>query len=571
MYNNIKIFYNLINKRLKQNFIFNIFGSFVVMTLEIFSIALVFPAIGFLLNEDISESNPFMKTDIAKFIFVTFRDYEIKSLIIFFLIFFGISYLLKVLITLFFNFRNAKFAFDVRTYFAVRLNKLYISQPYNFHLNNNSSKIINHLTQEINLIAQGCNSVLILITEFTVVLGLVSFFIIYQPFIMLTLIIVMLPTLYIFRKVKQFVSTLSKIRQTYDRRSVFLITQTFSGIKDLLIFNKSKIFSDQYDKSVQASSAANSKNSFLVHLPRNILELFLIVGIAVMFIYLPMGSDNYKNELLKIMAAFAIASFRIMPALTRIIVAINTVNFMLPALDSYNKLIRILNRSKKKITPRKKIDFEKIIIKNLTFKYQYGKKFIFKNFSMTINKNQKIGIIGESGSGKSTLINLFLGLLSSQKGTINLLDKKGNFLSYIKHLKISHVPQEVFLFDDTLKNNICIPGVDKINEKLLKKVIKEADLEKFVDKLPSGLNTKVGERGAKVSGGQKQRIGIARSLYHETDLLIFDEITSSLDKESEDRIMKVIAKIKSKTILLITHKKSNLKICDKIINLDKLI
>ena len=107
------------------------------------------------------------------------------------------------------------------------------------------------------------------------------------------------------------------------------------------------------------------------------------------------------------MAAFAIASFRIMPALTRIIVSVNTVNFMLPALDSYNKLIRILNRSKKKITPRKKIDFEKIIIKNLTFKYQYGKKFIFKNFSMTINKNQKIGIIGESGSGKSTLINLF--------------------------------------------------------------------------------------------------------------------------------------------------------------------
>ena len=216
---------------------------------------------------------------------------------------------------------------------------------------------------------------------------------------MLTLIIVMLPTLYIFRKVKQFVSTLSKIRQTYDRRSVFLITQTFSGIKDLLIFNKSKIFSDQYDKSVQASSAANSKNSFLVHLPRNILELFLIVGIAVMFIYLSMGSDNYKNELLKIMAAFAIASLRIMPALTRIIVAINTVNFMLPALDSYNKLIRILNRSKK-ITPRK-IDFEKIIIKNLTFKYQYGKIY-FKNFSMTINKNQKIGIIGENFSGKST-------------------------------------------------------------------------------------------------------------------------------------------------------------------------
>ena len=308
----------------------------------------------------------------------------------------------------------------------------------------------------------------------------------------------------------------------------------------------------------------------MVHLPRNILELFLIGGIAVISIYLPMDNDNYKNELLKIMAAFAIASFRIMPALTRIIVSVNTVNFMLPALNSYNKLIKTLSRSKKKIILREKIDFEKIIIRNLTFKYNHGKKFVFKNFSTLINKNQKIGIIGESGSGKTTFINLFLGLLSPQKGTIDLLDKKGKFLSNTKNLKISHVPQEVFLFDDTLKNNICIPGNQKINEKLLKKVLKESDLEKFVKKLPNGLNTKVGERGAKVSGGQKQRIGIARSLYHDTDLLIFDEITSSLDTDSENRIIEVIEKIKNKTILLITHKKSNLKICNKIINLDRL-
>ena len=570
MFNNINIFFNLIDKKLRKNFLINIFGSFIVMLLEIFSIALVFPAIGFLLNEDISESNPFMKTDIAKFIFVTFRDFEIKSLIIFFLIFFGISYLFKVLITLYFGFRNAKFAFDVRTYFAVRLNNLYIRQPYHYHITNNSSKIINHLTQEINLITVGCNNLLIFITELAVILGLIFFFVIYQPFIMLTLLIVMLPSIYIFRKVKKLVSKLSKLRQIQDRKSIFLITQTFSGIKDLLIFNKSKIFSDQYIKSVQESSSANSKNSFIALLPRNILEIFLIIGIATISIYLPMEDDNYKNELLKLMAAFAIASFRIMPALTRIVVSINNVNFMLPALNSYNKLVRSLNKSKKKINLRKKIDFQKIRIRNLTFKYKYGKKFIFKNFSTIINKNEKIGIIGESGSGKTTFINLFLGLLSPQKGEIDLIDKKGKFLTNIKNLKISHVPQEVFLFDDTLKNNICIPGDKRIDSKLLKKVLKEADLEKFVNKLPHGLNTRMGERGAKVSGGQKQRIGIARSLYHESDLLIFDEITSSLDIDSENRIMKLIEKIKGRTILLITHKKSNLRVCKKIINLDTL-
>ena len=568
MLNNIKSFLNLIDKKLRRTFAVNIIGAFIVMFLEIFSIALVFPAIGFLLNEDISESNPFMKTDIAKLVFVTFRDFDVKNLIVIFLVFFAIAYLLKIVVTLYFGFRNSKFAFDVRTYLAVRLNKLYIDQPFNYHITNNSSKIINHLTQEINIIAQGCNSILIFITEVIVIVGVILFFIIYQPFIMLVLFIVMLPTLIIFRKIKKLVSNISKIRQFHDRKTIFLITQTFSGIKDLLIFNKSKIFTDQYVGSVKESSRANAQNSFVALLPRNILELFLILGIAIICIYLPMGEENYKNELLKIMAVFAVASFRIMPALTRIAVTSNTINFMIPVLQTYGKQVRKLEKTKKKPLIRKKINFKKIKISNLTFKY--GKKFIFKNFSTTINKNQKVGIIGESGSGKTTLINLFLGLLNPDKGTIKLIDENNRFISAIINLKISHVPQEVFLFDDTLKNNICISPAQNIDEKLLNKVIKQADLENFVKKLSNGLNTKVGERGAKVSGGQKQRIGIARSLYHGTDLLIFDEITSSLDLDTEKNIIKVISRIKDKTILMITHKKENLKICDKVINLDNL-
>ena len=568
MLNNIKSFLNLIDKKLRRTFAVNIIGAFIVMFLEIFSIALVFPAIGFLLNEDISESNPFMKTDIAKLVFVTFRDFDVKNLIVIFLVFFAIAYLLKIVVTLYFGFRNSKFAFDVRTYLAVRLNKLYIDQPFNYHITNNSSKIINHLTQEINIIAQGCNSILIFITEVIVIVGVILFFIIYQPFIMLVLFIVMLPTLIIFRKIKKLVSNISKIRQFHDRKTIFLITQTFSGIKDLLIFNKSKIFTDQYVGSVKESSRANAQNSFVALLPRNILELFLILGIAIICIYLPMGEENYKNELLKIMAVFAVASFRIMPALTRIAVTSNTINFMIPVLQTYGKQVRKLEKTKKKPLIRKKINFKKIKISNLTFKY--GKKFIFKNFSTTINKNQKVGIIGESGSGKTTLINLFLGLLNPDKGTIKLIDENNRFISAIINLKISHVPQEVFLFDDTLKNNICISPAQNIDERLLNKVIKQADLENFVKKLSNGLNTKVGERGAKVSGGQKQRIGIARSLYHGTDLLIFDEITSSLDLDTEKNIIKVISRIKDKTILMITHKKENLKICDKVINLDNL-
>jgi len=567
MLNNFKIFFNLIDKKLKKDFYINFFGSFTVMFFEIFSLALIFPAIGFLLDEDISESNPFMKTDITKLIFVTFRDLDLKTLIVYFLIFFGLMYLMKVFVTLFFGWRNSKFAFNVRSYLAIKINQLYINQPFSFHISNNSSKIIHNLTQEINIIAQGCNSLLIFITEMAVLLGLITFFVFYQPFITIILIIILLPAFLVFKKLKKYVAKLSIIRQKHDRNTIFLLTQIFSGIKELAIVNKSKIFSDKFEFNIKKSSDANSKNSFIAHVPRNALELFLIIGIIVICAFLPVEETNFKNEILKIMAAFTIASFRVMPALTRIIVAINVMSFMLPVLNSFYNLYKTLLKNEKKQKLRKKIDFKSININKLFFKYD--KKEIFKNLSIKIKKNETLGIIGESGSGKTTLINIFLGLLKPKKGSITLSNKYGKEID-INDLKMSHVPQEVFMFDDTLINNICIPGNNQIDYKLLNKVIKQADLTSVIKKLPKGLKSKMGERGSKISGGQKQRIGIARALYHDTDLLILDEITSSLDAKSEANIINLISKIKDKTILLITHKKMNLRVCDKILNLNNL-
>ncbi len=568
MFSNFRIFFNLINKKLKTDFCINIFGSFTVMLFEIFSLALILPAIGFLIEEDISESNPFMKTDFARFIFVTFRNLDLKILIIYFLIFFGAIYLTKVIVSLFFGWRNSLFAYNIRSHLAIRINQLYINQPFSFHISNNSSKIIHNLTQEINIIAQGCNSLLIFITEFTVLLGIITFFLIYKPFITIILFLILLPSFFIFKWLKKYVAKLSLIRQKHDKNSIFLLTQIFSGIKELAIVNKSKIFSDKFDFNIKKSSEANTKNSFIAHVPRNALELFLIFGIIIISLLLPVDDTNFKNEIIKVMAVFAIAAFRIMPAMTRIVVAINVMSFMSPVLKSFYKLYESLQKKEKKQKNRKKIDFENIHIDKLFFKYD--KKNIFKNLSIKLKKNQTFGIIGDSGSGKTTLINIFLGLLKPKKGSIILTDKNGKKITNIDELKMSHVPQEVFMFDDTLINNICIPGNNKINYKLLNKVIRQADLIDVIKKFPKGLKSRVGERGSKISGGQKQRIGIARALYHETDLLIFDEITSSLDSKSEANIINLISKIKDKTIILITHKKKNLRVCDSILNLNNL-
>ena len=568
MFSNFRIFFNLINKKLRKDFFINIFGSFSVMLFEIFSLALIFPAIGFLIEEDISESNLFMKTDFAKLIYVSFKDLDLKILIIYFLVFFGVIYLSKVIVTLFFGWRNSVFAFNIRSHLAIKINQLYINQPFSFHISNNSSKIIHNVTQEIGIIAQGCNSLLIFITEMSVLLGLITFFLIYQPFITIILFIILIPALFVFKQLKKYVAKLSVARQKHDKKTIFLLTQIFSGIKELAIVNKAKIFSDKFDFNIKKSSEANSKNSFVTYIPRNILELFLIIGIIIISVFLPVDEVNFKNEIIKIMAAFAIASFRIMPAITRIAVSVNVMSFMFPVLNSFYRLYKFLEKNKKNQKFRKKIKFENIYIDKLSF--NYDKKNIFKSLSTKIKKNHTLGIIGESGSGKTTLINIFLGLLKPKKGSIILTDKQGKKIDNIENLKISHVPQEVFMFDDTLINNICIPGDYKINYSLLNKVIKQADLTNVIKKFPKGLKTKMGERGSKISGGQKQRIGIARALYHDTDLLILDEITSSLDSKSETNIINLISKIKDKTIILITHKKKNLRVCDKILNLNNL-
>ena len=563
MISNFKIFFDLINKKLKKDFFINVLGSFSVMFFEIFSLALIFPAIGFLIGEDISESNPFMKTDFAKFIFITFRDLDLKILIIYFLLFFGFMYLTKVFITLLFGWLNSRFAYNVRSYLAIRINQLYINQPFSFHVSNNSSKIIHNLTQEINVIAQGCNSLLIFITEIAVLLGLVTFFFIYQPFLTIILFAILLPALLVFRQLKKLVAKLSLIRQKHDRRSIFLLSQIFSGIKELAIVNKSKIFSDKFEFNIKKSSMANSVNSFIAHVPRNALELFLIIGIIIICIFLPFDETNFKKEIIKIMAAFAVASFRIMPAMTRIVVAVNVMSFMFPVLNSFNTLYKNLKKNEKKQKFRKKIDFENINISRLSFRYE--KKEIFKSLSIKIKKNEKLGIIGESGSGKTTLINIFLGLLKPEKGSITLTDKHGKNISNIEDLKMSHVPQEVFMFDDTLINNICIPGNNKIDYKLLSRIIKQADLTNVIKKFPKGLKSKMGERGSKISGGQKQRIGIARAIYFSPTVLIFDEPTSALDKENEKRIISDLYKLSSKnSIIIVTHKLSILENCNKI-------
>ena len=297
------------------------------------------------------------------------------------------------------------------------------------------------------------------------------------------------------------------------------------------------------------------------------VAILLLTLIVLTLLILEIGNES----LFIILGVYAATAFRLLPSVNKIIMSFQRLRFVLPSVKIIHSEItsfqNVLKSPKEKVsTNEKSLKFLKhISINKLDFSYSKEKK-ILDNIDLLINKNESIGIIGESGSGKSTLIDLIMGLLTPNKGSISVdginIDK-----DYSKwHSIIGYVPQDIYLLDDTIRKNIALGLNDeKIDENQVKFSLQAAQLDNLVNSLPEGLDTIVGERGVRLSGGQRQRIGIARALYTNPDIIILDEATSSLDFETEKNIMISITKLKGiKTLIIVSHRMSTIQDCDKI-------
>ena len=289
------------------------------------------------------------------------------------------------------------------------------------------------------------------------------------------------------------------------------------------------------------------------------------------------GAKRDMIDIIQYLGVFAVASFRIVPGASRILTSYQTIRHLEPSVkillqeftSKDNTSAKDELHLKEKNLPLK---FQKEInLTNLSFSYPIRKEFSLSKISMTVKKGDFIGIIGETGSGKSTLVNLLTGLLKPSEGKVEVdkLNINSNLPEWYK--KIGYVPQSVYLMDDTIRKNIAF-GLreDDIDDALIKQAVEKASLNKFLDNLTDGLETIVGEKGIRLSGGQQQRIGIARALYRDPEILILDEATSSLDQQTEKKIIESIQLLKrKKTLIIITHRLVTIKDCDKIFFIDK--
>jgi ATP-binding cassette subfamily C protein len=480
----------------------------------------------------------------------------------------GIIYLIKNLIAaleLFFqNFSIQRMNYN----FKNKLLNRYVNTDYGFYLTRNSSFAIQLIGSDVGLVfTNSMVSLATIISEATIFICLTCMIIYMNPPLAFIIFAVVLFLIVCVSKIllPKFYSLGQRLQES-SLHSTKNLLQFFHAFKEVVLLGKQRLFIHAYTANVKETSRVQAIQTALNTMPRIGIEC-LFVGLFVLTIaYLCIGHES-PAQIIGILGGYLYAAFRLMPGLNRIINQLNTFKSTIPSIEHVHKEYNSIAESKNYLDIPELCFNESIVLKDVSFKYLNTKKDVVSNINLEIKKGESIGIIGETGSGKSTLIDLILGLLKPHRGSI-LIDNKFPVYASQWHKKIGYVPQSIYLVDDTIEVNIAF-GETNINKDALNKAIDAAQLRKFIETLPNGYSTIVGERGIRLSGGERQRIAIARALYRNPEVLIFDEATSALDNETESRLMHTINAIsQDRTVIMIAHRLTTLKDCSRVIAMD---
>ena len=576
--NLVELFSNL-TKQDKRKIIFlqilTIFMSFA----EVLSIMAFGPFMTLITNPDIIHTNEYING-----VYNYFNFENTKSFIIF-----SATTLLIILSfsTILHSFTIWKIAINsnvIGSYLASRIYQFYMKKNWMFHIKNNSSYLINNLSSECGRVVHGIiqptlNSVAKIILSLSIC---ITIFIYNLPVALFTSFILTFCYFFIFKIVKKNLANNGKIISVKNALRFKLMSEGFGGIKETILLGRQKLFSDRFYNSSFEQAMAIGKNQAINQLPRQFMEFVSYFLVVVISIFLISFIDKDFKLVLPLLAIYAVAGLKLLPAFQHIFNSAATIKGNMSAYESLKDHILessllIRNKDEKfieeniseQLVPKKNIKFE-----NIYFRYPSTEKYILKNLNFEIKANQTIGIVGPSGSGKTTVIDLLCGLLQPSEGKItvdseNIFENTKNIRKWQNSLGL--VSQSIFLSDISIKENIAF-GLPKemINDKRINEVVKVSCLDEFTNSLENGIDTVIGERGVQISGGQRQRIGIARALYHNNEILLFDEATSSLDGITEKNIMKSIYELgKERTIIIVAHRISTVKKCDLVYYLDK--
>lgn len=554
-----------LDKKDKTNILICVFMMVITSLLEVISIGSLIPFVAIFLS-------PENLLEIIKVDFIRINESNIGKLQLIFALIFVSSVFFANMFKTYVLFLSIKLSKIISINLSQKIFAKLIDFNYKDLKNINSANVISLVTDKMDSVGSvifnflnTCSSIII---SFSV---LTFLFIVDFQLTIICLIVALLVYFFIALLVKKRLENASKILSFSSIKRVQHVKETFGTFKQITLFNSKSLFQNfffQHDKNYKM---AQFKTQFLGTFPRFVIEGVGIVLIVIL-IYLFHNFLNYQAVfIITLVGALAFAAQRLLPQLNIIYQfysnLLSNSEFIKDVLD-YLNLIQKKDKIKTK-TFNEKLNFEKeIITKNVGFKYLDNSEFIFKNLNFKIKKGYNFAITGSTGSGKSTLIDLIMGFLNPSEGSIYLDSNEINYSNLQKYQNlISHVPQEIFLFDNTIAQNISFEfDKKKIDQKKVINSAKLSEIHEFVDNLPNKYETVVGDNGILLSGGQRQRIGLARALYQEKEILTLDEATNALDIETEKKILKNL-KEKNITIIQITHRTENLDYYDDVLKL----
>jgi ATP-binding cassette, subfamily B, bacterial PglK len=568
-YSNTDFFFNLKNslrlvpKKLKLKIYLLIFFNLITNIFEVLGIFLVIPITALFLglgNDNYSEYLMYLKNS-----FVILNNQS--SLIILSLFFFSIFFI-KYCFSIYNQIYQYSLIKNIKNHVSNKLIKAAYNKDWKDWINENKSNLYQNVINSSDLFCyQYLLQLFLLASEFLFLLILLIIFLINFTFqtLISSVIIILLISFYYKFVVQSYMYKKGKIRWVSDNKRIQYLNEIIISMKDIIMFNKQDLFYNKFSQFEDRFNDTNKSLGIFSQLPRLFLEFFFILLFITILILSSNLVESDKIKYFPYLATFLVLLIRIMPSVNKIISSVQQIRFSQKSVSQLNKAIKFskidINKNFNKVKFLKEIK-----LTNIFFKYNKKSKNIFVNLSLVIKKNTIIGIEGDNGSGKSTLVDIIAGLLTPNKGDLTC-DNKNISGENLKN-KVAIISQRPLLINETILNNILLGA--KLDNKKLEEVINLSDLKNLIKLTNKGINSIIGDSGNLISSGQMQRLAIARALYANKEILIFDEATNAIDENSEKKIMSSLLKLrKDKTIIIISHNKKNFFHCNKIYKIKK--
>lgn len=470
-----------------------------------------------------------------------------------------------------------KFCYNTQKRISTRLLRTYMAEPYTFHLNKNVAELQRSMQEDVTQFSQFLIHTLEVVAEFAVcgVIG-IYLYIISQSITAIVLGLLVLCVggfTYVTRK---YSKKIGRDNQYYRAKLFQWVNQSLGGIKEIKVLEREEFFTSSYEEFYAKFTKGLKNNRLISAMPKYVVETVCMTGLLMAVIIKMFFGQKDIIEFIPQLAVFAVAAFRLLPSVGRINDHVNNILYATPSVELIYEDLKGIEEGDPGRPQDARVKnaegdaawrMEKgIEVKHVTYHYPNMEKPVLEDVNCVIPKGDTVAFIGASGAGKTTFIDVILGLLPPQRGKVyaddlNIYKNIGTW-----HRQIGYIPQVIYLSDDTIRNNIAF-GIreEEIDEAALALAAEKAQIAEFIDSLPEGMDTYVGDRGIRLSGGQRQRIGIARALYHDPEVLVLDEATSALDMETETAVMEAVERLRGeKTMLIIAHRLSTIRNADLI-------